>query len=88
MTLLEFLPVYKSTHEFICLKSNVNTEINLDLRVSNIPGYSAAEKWINQIEMSSTLNVVPLPVSTRTQTGSERNASAIEIKISDKPFVS
>ena len=38
-----FITIYKSTYEFICLESHVNTEINLDLRVSNIPGYSVAE---------------------------------------------
>ena len=38
-----FITIYKSIYEFICLESHVNTEINLDLRVSNIPGYSAAE---------------------------------------------
>ena len=39
-----FITIYdKSTYEFICLESHVNNEINLDLRVSNIPGYSAVE---------------------------------------------
>ena len=75
-----FITIYKSTYEFICLESHVNTEINLDLRVSNISGYYAAEGWINQVEISSTPNVVPLPVSTRTQIGSIWNTSAVKIR--------
>ena len=84
-----FITIYKSTYEFICLESHVNTEINLDLRVSNIPGSFAAERQTNQVEIQSTPNVVPLPVSTRTQTRSELDASAVEIKSQnlDKPFV-
>ena len=39
-----FIIVYKSTYAFICLEYHINTEINLDLRVSNILGYSAAER--------------------------------------------
>ena len=27
----------------VCLESHVNTETNLDLKILNIPGYSAAE---------------------------------------------
>ncbi|XP_013589073.1 PREDICTED: mitogen-activated protein kinase kinase kinase 1-like [Brassica oleracea var. oleracea] len=47
LKLLEFIrliTIYKSTYEFICLESHVNTEINLDLRVSNVFGYYAAER--------------------------------------------
>ena len=64
----------------ICLESHANTEINLDLRVSNIPGSFGAERQTNQVEILSTPNVVPLPVSTRTRTGSIRDASTVEIK--------
>ena len=35
----------------ICLESHANTEINLDLRVSNITGSFAAERQTNQIEI-------------------------------------
>ena len=38
-----FITIYKYTYELKCLESHVNTEINLDLRDSNIPGFSAVE---------------------------------------------
>lgn len=64
----------------VCLESHVTNEINLDLRVSNISGYSAAEGRINQIEISSTTNVVPL-LYPHTQTRSIRDASTVETSL-------
>ncbi|CAN6928173.1 unnamed protein product [Brassica oleracea] len=55
LKLLEFIrliTIYKSTYEFICLESHVNTEINLDLRVSNVSklndimSYNRAPFWM------------------------------------------
>ena len=43
MNSYRFITIYKYTYKFNLLESHVNTEINLDLRDSNIPGFSAAE---------------------------------------------
>ena len=39
-----FITIYKSTYEFSLPRSHANTEINLDLRVLDIPRYFAAEQ--------------------------------------------
>ena len=75
-----FITIYKSTYEFSlprisCQYWNKSRSYSLEYT-----WLFAAERWINRVEISSTPNVVPLPVSTCTQTGSIRDASAVEIK--------
>ena len=77
----QFITIYNSAYKFSCLESQINTDINLDLEFQiYLEVLQRKDKQTKSRFKALQTYVVPLPVSTRTQSGLIRDASAVEIK--------